>query len=385
MIGNNRKLLAVTALLLAVLLAGCSIEDIPLVGEIFKPAQPQAVGTLPAPETTMPAATMTPQPQATQPVYTEPAETEPPVVYYWVRADGGLNVRKGPGQNHDVVGRLDNGAQVVPLEWENGWAYIEYPLKGWCSGDYLVETRPETNRNPGVRWIHTSVQLYQGPSFDYEEDCYAEAGLRVNVVEWYGEWAHLEKNGWSIGWCKAEWLTEKDPYPTRDENALLSRRTPYDKRLVGSWMIVTDYVRGEGAHAGELELKSDGTFSHTMNWYQNSGAGYWYMPGDYDFSWWVGEYTFDGETLVLTYLGLAGEATLYERNGPPIRSDIYWHNIYKKVVLSVTFTDEGFVVDAPWSLPVHGQSLDGSSNTLSTFYRIDDYGDVGTTMQKYLK
>ena len=137
MIGNNRKLLAVTALLLAVLLAGCSMEDIPLIGEIFKPAQPQAVGTLPAPETTMPVATMTPQPQATQPVYTEPAETEPPVVYYWVRAEGGLNVRSGPGIHNKNVGYYNTGDQVevteisyiVDVPWgktDKGWICLYY-------------------------------------------------------------------------------------------------------------------------------------------------------------------------------------------------------------------------------------------------------------------
>lgn len=150
MIGNNSKLLVVTALLLAVLLAGCSLEDIPVIGEYFKPAekaQEQTVSTTAptsVPETTKPPETTAPQPTETEP------EKE-----YWIRAEGGLNVRSGPGTNYEILGRLDNGTQVYPQRWQNGWAYIVDPVAGWISGDYLFDSPPEFLCDPAIlgSWI----------------------------------------------------------------------------------------------------------------------------------------------------------------------------------------------------------------------------------------
>jgi hypothetical protein len=56
---------------------------------------------------------------------------------YWVWADGGLNVRSGPGRDYKSIGMLQDFDVITPVTWENGWAYIERPYKGWLSGECL--------------------------------------------------------------------------------------------------------------------------------------------------------------------------------------------------------------------------------------------------------
>ena len=69
---------------------------------------------------------------------TAPAETtEPEKQMYWVFAQGGLWVRTGPGTDYELAGSLEDGEEIEVLQWQDGWAYIEAPVKGWCSGDYI--------------------------------------------------------------------------------------------------------------------------------------------------------------------------------------------------------------------------------------------------------
>lgn len=49
-----------------------------------------------------------------------------------------LNIRKGPGVQYGMAGEpLLNGAIVKPLKTNNGWAEVEYTVKGWVSSQYI--------------------------------------------------------------------------------------------------------------------------------------------------------------------------------------------------------------------------------------------------------
>lgn len=55
-----------------------------------------------------------------------------------VVADGGLNVRSGPGTIHSRIGGLNNGAAVNIHETVNGWHRITSgSLSGWVSAEYV--------------------------------------------------------------------------------------------------------------------------------------------------------------------------------------------------------------------------------------------------------
>lgn len=118
------------------LLSGCQINMEP-VSEFFFGKRPlihsdwetQPVQTT---EQTLPPETTEPEVTATE----APEETKKG---YKVTPADGLNVRDGPGTQHAILGSLPCGEIVYPILWDNGWAYIDGSLSGWCSGAFLEE------------------------------------------------------------------------------------------------------------------------------------------------------------------------------------------------------------------------------------------------------
>ena len=163
-----------------------------------------------------------------------PEETNPPLTQvYWVWAEGGLNVRSGPGKTYEAVGFLKDGEEIVPKKWENGWAYIEGTYKGWVSGDYIHK----------------------------------------------------------LGWFRDVKTPEGTP--------------PKDNGMVGQWLHLTvPEVTGDVSRtkAGVFRFSKDGTFTHTVADYKKTADGWILLtPGDKQV-FWVGEYSYDGVTLKLTYM-----------------------------------------------------------------------------------
>ena len=78
---------------------------------------------------------------------TLPDETdgETPDILYVV-ANGGLNLRTGPGKEYDVISNIPDGSMVIVLDRQDGWVFNG---EGWCSADYLSSDAPTSNI-PGV-------------------------------------------------------------------------------------------------------------------------------------------------------------------------------------------------------------------------------------------
>ncbi|WP_373163095.1 N-acetylmuramoyl-L-alanine amidase [Agathobaculum sp. Marseille-P7918] len=73
----------------------------------------------------------------------EPEEPEEPFVtgVYRVKVDSSLSVRSGPGTSYSIVGRLQNGDEIVVDSMEKGWAHLMDTSAGtgrYCSADYLT-------------------------------------------------------------------------------------------------------------------------------------------------------------------------------------------------------------------------------------------------------
>lgn len=142
-------LLIVTVLLVAAFVA---------VAVFVRPGEPaptEATTTAPPAQTTAPA---------TDPTETTEAEKQ----LYWVFAQGGLWVRQGPSTEYVLVGSLEDGETIEVLEWKDGWAYIEKPIKGWCSGDYIhklgwykdvktPEGTPPADQSLKGKWVHVTT------------------------------------------------------------------------------------------------------------------------------------------------------------------------------------------------------------------------------------
>lgn len=125
----------------------------------------------PDPTTTAPSSTTAATTAATTEPTTEPTQTtEEAKNLYWVFAYGGLRVRTGPSTEYVLAGSLEDGEVIEVLDWKDGWAYIEKPVKGWCSGDYIHKlgwykdvktpegTPPKDNSLKG-KWVHVTAPV----------------------------------------------------------------------------------------------------------------------------------------------------------------------------------------------------------------------------------
>lgn len=70
-------------------------------------------------------------------------EPEEPFVtgVYRVKVDSSLSVRSGPGTSYNIVGRLQNGDEIVVDSMEKGWAHLmdtDAGIGRYCSADYLT-------------------------------------------------------------------------------------------------------------------------------------------------------------------------------------------------------------------------------------------------------
>ncbi|EPB8218037.1 hypothetical protein BFS06_08510 [Clostridium perfringens] len=60
----------------------------------------------------------------------------------FIRANGGLNIRRGPGTNYQKIGWVGQGEYVKMLQVQGKWIYIKYSTPngckvGWGYGDYI--------------------------------------------------------------------------------------------------------------------------------------------------------------------------------------------------------------------------------------------------------
>lgn len=77
----------------------------------------------------------------TQATSLEETGGDTPEILYVV-ANGGLNLRAGPGQEYDVISNLPDGTMVTVQKRQDGWVFTG---EGWCSADYLNAEAPTSN------------------------------------------------------------------------------------------------------------------------------------------------------------------------------------------------------------------------------------------------
>lgn len=144
---------------------------------------------------------------------TRPAETTGKPVWEGssrvVIANGGLNMRSGPGLSESVVNLIPNGNIITVEKVENNWAYVYYGGGyGWCSCDYLFVPIQYTGT-----LLYTATVRCNGNiemiSYDYAEDdeIFTDVpnGTTVYVYEIEGDRAFIKYNN-IYGWCPGEYL-----------------------------------------------------------------------------------------------------------------------------------------------------------------------------------
>ena len=121
-----------------------------------------------------------------------------------------LNVRTGPGTNHNIIGLVYNAQKYVSLGTSGSWHIIDFDdRKGWIHGNYL------TNDSAGN--VRTNVTNYlnvrTGPGTGYRDIGDAKANQRWVIIDSSGEWRKVNYRGGGY-WMHGNYLvTEGTPPP----------------------------------------------------------------------------------------------------------------------------------------------------------------------------
>lgn len=92
----------------------------------------------------------------------------------YIFANGGLNLRSGPGKEYDVIGNIPDGTPITVVSRENGWIYTG---EGWCSEEYLKSEPPQSNIASASALIGSWLVVSEMQKFDgYDMDAFCRAG-----------------------------------------------------------------------------------------------------------------------------------------------------------------------------------------------------------------
>ncbi|WP_297135992.1 C40 family peptidase [Terrisporobacter sp.] len=140
----------------------------------------------------------------------------------YVKANGGLNVRKGPSTSYAKIGKLANGSKVNVIATSGGWSKINYgSTVGYVSNDYLVN-EGHTNNEPTAgttKYVKANggLNVRKGPSTSYAKVGKLANGSQVKVISTSNGWSKIE-SGNINGYVSDQYLTANKPSTGGSDN-----------------------------------------------------------------------------------------------------------------------------------------------------------------------
>ncbi len=127
-------------------------------------------------------------------------------------AEPSLNVRSGPGTDHEVLDKVKNDLQVLVLSASEGWYQVLYRneegsfVTGYTSTDYISLTS-----SPGTVTDADRLNVRSGPGTEHEVQAKLEEGTHVIVAErlegWYRILYRSEDGQLIQGYTSADYIT----------------------------------------------------------------------------------------------------------------------------------------------------------------------------------
>jgi uncharacterized protein YgiM (DUF1202 family) len=138
---------------------------------------------------------------------------------FTVKANGGLNVRSGPGLNHSILGRLPTGTNIDSTgPSRNGWMPINYRgQQGWVSDVYLaangVGNSPsgDVPEQRGSAYTTASVNVRTGAGLSYRVVTVLLRGTRVETTGVTADgYSQIVHDG-ALRWVASRYLSQNAP------------------------------------------------------------------------------------------------------------------------------------------------------------------------------
>lgn len=148
-----------------------------------------------------------------------------------VNTSSGLNVRKGPGTNHSIIGSLAGGSVVQAKEKSGGWVKVVLPngSTGWVSGQYVSSTNESTSNSESSQnnkpprnnestaasgrvkvTISKGLNIRKGPGTSNAIVGSLAGGSVVEVKEKSSGWYKIKTANGVEGWVSGDYVTPTD-------------------------------------------------------------------------------------------------------------------------------------------------------------------------------
>ncbi|MFU2418338.1 SH3 domain-containing protein [Peptacetobacter sp. AB800] len=148
-----------------------------------------------------------------------------------VNTSSGLNVRKGPGTNHAIIGSLAGGSVVQVKEKSGGWVKVVLSngSTGWVSGQYVSSTNESTSNSGSSQnnkppqnnestvasgrvkvTISKALNIRKGPGTGNAIVGSLAGGSVVEVKEKSNGWYKIKTANGVEGWVSGDYVTPTD-------------------------------------------------------------------------------------------------------------------------------------------------------------------------------
>ncbi len=121
---------------------------------------------------------------------------------------GGVNIRKGPGTDYDVIGNESTGYTFTRTgRTSNGWSRVLYNgAEGYVSDSFLSTTKPtatpaasySVTPASGTVTVTTAANLRKGPGTDYESIGVVSAGTQLTRTGYVSGWTRVQYSGQDV-------------------------------------------------------------------------------------------------------------------------------------------------------------------------------------------
>jgi N-acetylmuramoyl-L-alanine amidase len=159
-----------------------------------------------------------------------------------------LNVRTGPGPEHDIVNMVSRGAHTTLMARQGEWLKVKLP---WGSVGWVFGGKEHTASHPVKETLRTTapaLNVRSGPGTKYAPIAELPLGTKVSVLQTREGWHRIVLKSGKTGWIFAGYTESPtaaaNPAPDRNAPARATS-TPTSRALQGKTIVVD---AGHGGH-----------------------------------------------------------------------------------------------------------------------------------------
>ncbi|MGA9290826.1 MAG: SH3 domain-containing protein, partial [Anaerobacillus sp.] len=119
-----------------------------------------------------------------------------------------LQVRSGPGKEHDVLGSINQGTEWNVTEKENDWVAIDFKgKKGWVASWLVDPVNKQSSSHSSKKEVTARLlNVRESPGMDYGIVAQLPAGSVVEEIRKEGDWSLIRYNDGQTGWVDRTYL-----------------------------------------------------------------------------------------------------------------------------------------------------------------------------------